>query len=125
MTEDEKLRQRRSDLSFWVAVMLGLACLLWFVLMTTGCCHPGPPKIKIDKEYVPSPCVIQIQPLPPLALPAYPVYPEGGSEEELKAWALTTRKVIKEREALLLGRIDGLESQVANHNALEPKCSTP
>jgi hypothetical protein len=113
------------DIVFWLAVLAALAILFGLVFLTTACSHPGPPKIKIDKEYVPSPCVIQIEPLQPLVLPAYPVFPEGGSEEELKSWALATRKVIKEREALLESRIAGLELQMKEHNSLEPKCSPP
>ena len=93
------------------------ALMLLCIVAALGCastplpCKPVP--CKPVEVKVPTPVWVVSARLPDLQLPTYPPHPGvAASPEELKSWAVGTARVVLDREALLLGRIDALETQL-------------
>ena len=93
-----------------------LACL---ACSTTDPEIPSVPDTEYEKVLSPQPCIIAITPLCAPDLEEFPPF----DEEHPRDWAMAVRGVEKRNRARLIAAIAARDAQIAEHNALEPKCA--
>lgn len=86
-----------------VAVILGGVLMVWIALSCIGCastkaCPECIPEIKTVTVEVPVYSCPETEELPPLVLPEWPVFPEGGDEGQLKEFFSDCVATMKARE---------------------------
>lgn len=98
-----------------------LVCLFVLLAGLMGCAStpiPCLPEIEYQEVAVQTPCVIDVDLLPPLELPEYSPF------EPTKEWADGARETTKEIRSILEARDAAWEKKVSEHNRLGPKCKS-
>lgn len=101
-----------------IALVLMLGALLpCLACSSSGVCPPNEPIFKFKEVPRPYPVLVKIQNEECPPLPDYPPHPgHDADEEEKKAWALETKRVADEREALNEACIDAKNELIDTHN---------
>ena len=100
-------------------VFLGLVVILFMFMMLMGCATTcPPPKAQVVKEEVPVYSCPEPPDLPALDLPWFPVPPApDASHEAIKEWYSQMVSVTKQREKLLLARVEALQEILKQYQA--------
>lgn len=101
-----------------------VACLFVFVLLSTGCrstCPPCEPEIRYESVPMIVTRGIEIEPLPTIELPEYPPHPgPDATPDERKEWAIRVAEVARLREAILIARDVAWLHKIETANEWEP-----